>query len=225
MTLGTEGSSPLDMASAYSTLANEGVRRSPIFVTKVVGPENKVVFEEPSSGHKPTQVMPVNVARTMNDMLIGPVRSGTAASTLRGFPWPAAGKTGTTDNNVDAWFVGYTPQITTAVWMGNPAGEISMNPHFGQEVFGGTVPARIWRSFMEPAHAGMPIVDFTPPDPSFWPASRYISMTGRATRPPPPPPTTTTIPAPTTTKAKPKPTTTTTKKGPAPTPTTQAGGT
>ena len=123
MTLGTEGVSPLDMAAAYSTLANDGVRRSPIFVTRVSGPDHKVVFEEPLSGHKPTQVVPVNVARTVNDMLTGPVRRGTAARTLRDFPRPAAGKTGTTDDNVDAWFVGYTPQITTAVWMGNPAGE------------------------------------------------------------------------------------------------------
>ena len=182
MTLGTEGVSPLDMASAYSTLANDGVHRPPIFVTKVEGPDKKVVFEEPLKGHQPTQVMPANVARTETDMLFGPVRSGTAARTLRDFPRPAAGKTGTTDNNVDAWFVGYTPQLTTAVWMGNPAGEISMNPYFGQEVFGGTIPARIWRAFMEPAHFGLPPVDFTPPDPTFWPSSRYISLTGRATQ-------------------------------------------
>ena len=226
MTLGTEGVSPLDMASAYSTLANDGVHRPPIFVTKVEGPDNKVVFEEPLKGHQPTQVMPANVARTETDMLFGPVRSGTAARTLRDFPRPAAGKTGTTDNNVDAWFVGYTPQLTTAVWMGNPAGEISMNPYFGQEVFGGTIPARIWRAFMEPALFGLPPLDFTAPDPTFWPSPRYISLTGRATQAPPPPPTTTTIPTTTTTKPKKKPksTTTTTKSGPGTTPTTQAGG-
>jgi penicillin-binding protein 1A len=226
MTLGTEGVSPLDMASAYSTLANDGVHRSPIFVTKVEAPEKKVVFEEPLKGHKPTQVMSVNVARTETEMLFGPVRSGTARRTLQDFPRSAAGKTGTTDHNVDAWFVGYTPQLTTAVWMGNPAGEISMNSYFGQEVFGGTIPARIWRAFMEPAHFDLPVVNFTPPDQTFWPSPRYISMTGRATHAPPPPPTTTTIPTPTTTKPKkkPKPTTTTTKSGPATTPTTQAGG-
>jgi len=154
------------------------------------------------------------------------VRSGTAARTLGDFPRPAAGKTGTTDKNVDAWFVGYTPQLTTAVWMGNPAGEISMNPYFGQEVFGGTIPARIWRAFMEPAHFALPVLDFTPPDPTFWPASRYISLTGRATQAPPTT-TPTTIPAPTTTQKKSKPTTPTTKpkKQPKPpTPTTQAGG-
>ncbi|MDQ1533107.1 MAG: hypothetical protein QOF28_868 [Actinomycetota bacterium] len=224
MTLGTEGVSPLDMASAYSTLANNGVHRTPIFVTKVVGPgpDKKVVFEEPLNGHKPTQVMPANVARTETEMLFGPVRSGTAARTLRDFPRPAAGKTGTTDNNVDAWFVGYTPQLTTAVWMGNPAGEISMNPYFGQEVFGGTIPARIWRAFMEPAHFALPVLDFTPPDPTFWPAPRYISLTGRATQPPPTNPPTT-IPAPPPTQ-KTTPTTKPKKRPKPPTPTTQAGG-
>ena len=99
--------------------------------------------------------------------------------------------------------------------MGDPAGDtISMNPYFsGGQVFGGTIPARIWRAFMEPALANLPTLDFTPPDPSFWPFSRYISMTGRGTGPPPPT-TTTTIPTTTTTKPKkkPKPTTTTKKK-------------
>jgi membrane peptidoglycan carboxypeptidase len=223
MTLGTEGVSPLDMASAYSTLANDGVHRTPIFVTKVESPGKKVVFEEPLNGQKPTQVMPVNIARTETQMLFGPVRSGTAARTLGNFPRPAAGKTGTTDRNVDAWFVGFTPQLTTAVWMGNPAGELSMNAYFGQEVFGGTIPARIWRAFMEGALANLPIANFTPPDPTFWPSARYISLTGRATQAPPTT-TTTTAPVTTTTKPKKKPTTTTTKPRKKPTPTTLAGG-
>jgi penicillin-binding protein 1A len=230
LTLGTRGISPLDMASAYSTLANDGVHRPAIFVTKVLGPDGKVVFQEPRSGHHPKQVVPVNIARTETEMLFGPVKSGTAARTLSDFPRPAAGKTGTTDENVDAWFVGFTPQMTTAVWMGDPANETtSMNPFFGQAVFGGTIPARIWRAFMEPALANQPVLNFTPPDASFWPASRYISLTGRATAPPPTIPTTTTTTAPTTTtttkKKKPKkPTTTTTAPGGTPTPTTQPGG-
>ncbi len=213
LTLGTEGVSPLDMASAYSTLANDGVHRPPIFVTEVRGPDGEIVFEEPPSGHSPKQVMPVNIARTETDMLMGPVRSGTAAGTLGNFPRPIAGKTGTTDRNVDAWFVGFSPQLTTAVWMGAPAGDtISMNPFFsGGQVFGGTIPARIWRAFMEPALAGLPVLNFTPPDPSFWPFSQYISIDGRGTGPPPPPPPTTPPPTPTTIKPK-KPTTTTTTR-------------
>jgi membrane peptidoglycan carboxypeptidase len=229
LTLGTEGVSPLDMASAYSTLANDGVHRPPIFVTKVQGPDRKIVFQELLSGHHPTQVMPVNVARTETEMLFGPVRNGTAARTLSDFPRPAAGKTGTTDRNVDAWFVGFTPQLTTAVWMGDPAGDtISMNPFFGGgQVFGGTIPARIWRAFMDPAHLQLPVLYFTPPDASFWPYSRYIAMNGRGTGPPPTAPTTVPATTPTTTKRKKEPTTTTTttkKRKHRPTPTTLAGG-
>ena len=228
LTLGTRGVSPLDMASAYSTLANDGVHRPAMFVTKVQGPDGKIVFEEPSSGHQPKQVMPVNIARTLTEMLFGPVRRGTAARTLRDFPRPAAGKTGTTDKNVDAWFVGFTKQYSTAVWMGDPRGDTpqySMNTYFGREVFGGTIPARIWRTFMEPAHFGMPGLEFTPPDPSFWPFSQYITLNGRGTRSRPVPTTSTTMPTSTTTESNPAPTTTTTTKKPKkPTPTTSTPG-
>jgi membrane peptidoglycan carboxypeptidase len=226
LTLGTEGVSPLDMASAYSTLANDGVHRPPIFYTKVQGPDGKTVFEEPPAGHSPTQVMPVNIARTETQMLFGPVRSGTAARTLGNFPRPIAGKTGTTDKNVDAWFVGFSPQLTTAVWMGDPASDlVSMNPFFNVgAVNGGTIPARIWNDFMTQALANLPVANFTPPDPSLWPSSRYISVDGRGQGTPPPPPTTTTLPTPTTVKPKKtKPTTPTTKKPGTPT-TTKPGG-
>jgi membrane peptidoglycan carboxypeptidase len=225
LTLGTEGVSPLDMASAYSVLANDGVRRPAIFYTKVQGPDGKTVFEEPPSGHNPTQVMPVNIARSETEMMFGPVRNGTAEKTLGDFPRPIAGKTGTTDKNIDAWFVGFSPQITTAVWMGDPAGEVSMNPFFTiGAVNGGTIPARIWGDFMTQALADLPVVDFTPPDPSLWPASRYISVNGRGKGSPPTTTPTTAPPAPATAKPKKtKPTTPVTKKPGTPT-TTKPGG-
>jgi penicillin-binding protein 1A len=227
LTLGTEGVSPLDMASAYSTLANDGVHRPAIFYTKVQGPDGKIVFEEPPSGHSPTQVMPVNIARTETQMLFGPVRSGTASRTLGNFPRPVAGKTGTTDKNIDAWFVGFSPQLTTAVWMGDPKGEYSMNPFFTiGAVNGGTIPARIWGEFMGQALANLPVANFTLPDPSLWPSPRYISIDGRGQGSPPVAPTTT-VPAPTPTTAPPKktkPTTPTTKKPGGPPTTTKPGG-
>jgi membrane peptidoglycan carboxypeptidase len=226
LTLGTEGVSPLDMASAYSTLANDGVHRPPIFYTKVQGPDGKTVFEEPPSGHSPKQVMPVNIARTETQMLFGPVRSGTAERTLGNFPRPIAGKTGTTDKNIDAWFVGFSPQITTAVWMGDPAGEVSMNPFFTiGAVNGGTIPARIWGDFMSQALANLPVANFNAPDQSLWPSPRFISVDGRGKGSPPPPPTTTTLPTPTTVQPK-KPTkkTTPTTKKPGGPPTSKPGG-
>ena len=93
------------------------------FVTKIVDRNGKTIYQAPTTG---TQVLDPNVARTETDMLKNVLRNGTASPTLGSFPRPAAGKTGTTDHNQDAWFVGYTPQFTAAVWMGNPNGEIPM---------------------------------------------------------------------------------------------------
>ena len=85
---------------------------------------------------------------------------------------PAAGKTGTTTDHVDAWFVGYTPQFTAAVWMGNPLGEVPMTNVNGITVFGATFPAHIWRHFMEDATAPLPVVDFTEPDDTLYRLAR-----------------------------------------------------
>jgi membrane peptidoglycan carboxypeptidase len=157
--------------------------------------------------------MKPQVARELTEMLRGPVRSGTAAGTLGDFPRPAAGKTGTTDSNVDAWFVGYTPQLTTAVWVGQPTcGDnsnpaCSLTPYLGDDAFGGRVPARIWGAFMSAALAGQPVLEFTAPDPRLIPSAQYIHENGRLVRLDLPGTTTTTA-APATTTTRPRPTTT-----------------
>jgi membrane peptidoglycan carboxypeptidase len=102
----------------------------------------------------------------------------TFSSTFCSFHRPAAGKTGTTDHNQDAWFVGYTPQYTAAVWMGNPVGEIPMTNVGGIRVFGATYPAQIWRKFMTFASGPLPPLDFQPPDKGFT-RSRFITELGR----------------------------------------------
>lgn len=175
-TLGTQGVHPLEMAQAYSVLANDGALKRATFVTKIVDRNGKTIYQAPQ---KPTQVLDPNVARTETKMLFGPIRSGTAAGTLSNFPRPAAGKTGTTDKNVDAWFVGYTPQFTAAVWMGDPDGEVPMTNVGGTgPVFGAGYPAKIWRTFMQAATASLPVVDFpeaTAPEPR----ARFITELGR----------------------------------------------
>ena len=85
--------------------------------------------------------------------------TGTAAGIGR----PAAGKTGTTNDYADAWFVGYTPELVTAVWVGYPEGRIPMTNVHGISVVGGTLPAQIWRNFMSAALAGRPVRDFLVP--------------------------------------------------------------
>ncbi len=206
-TLGTQGVHPLEMAQAYSVLPNDGALKRATFITKIVDRDGKTVYESPT---KPVQVLDPNVARTETQMLFGPIRNGTASSTLGNFPRPAAGKTGTTDGNVDAWFVGYTPQYTAAVWMGDPNGEVAMRNVGGTgPVYGAGYPAKIWRAFMGDATASLPVLDFPKPDQQNT-RSRFISELGRKlTYVPPDSATTTTLPVTPTTVATP----TTVKKG------------
>ena len=209
LALGTSGVTPLEMASAYSTIAADGVRHDAAFVEEILGPDGEVVYR---AGRTGTAALRPQIARTLTQMLEGPVRDGTAASTLGDFPRPAAGKTGTTNSNVDAWFVGYTAQLSAAVWVGQPEcgdnddPECSLSGYLGDEAFGGRAPARIWGSFMEPALAGEPVIGFPEPDPEQFPTSQYVSERGRLARIVPIVPTTTTE-APTTTTRPPRTTT------------------
>ena len=179
-TLGTQGVHPLEMAQAYSVLPDDGILLPATFITKIVGSHNIVLYQDTNTGHR---VLSSNVARTETNMLEDVLRHGTASRTLANFPRPAAGKTGTTDNNVDAWFIGYTPQYTAAVWMGNPDAETPMLGLPVGPVFGATYPAQIWQQFMLTATAGLPPLDFAPPDPAQWSPPTSIDETGRHVAP------------------------------------------
>jgi penicillin-binding protein 1A len=215
-TLGTQPVNPLEMAQAYSVFANDGVLKRARFVTKIVDASGKTIYQNGDAGR---QVLDPNVARSVTDMMRGVVRSGTASRTLGGFPRPAAGKTGTTDNNYDAWFVGFVPQFTAAVWMGHPKENKAMRGLPVGPVFGATYPAQIWRRFMEKAIETVPEADFAPPDQSLWPRPSYINEFGRRVTISAPP-VTTAPPAPTT--APPTTVTPTTRR---PTPTTKPSAT
>ena len=91
--------------------------------------------------------------------------SGTASASLSGFGRPAAGKTGTTEFNDNAWFVGFTPQLSTAVWLGHLDGNRQLTGFGSGRVFGGTVPAQAWKAFMRAALEGQPVLDFPKPGP------------------------------------------------------------
>jgi penicillin-binding protein 1A len=198
LTLGTSNTNMLDMAEAFSVFANDGIRRTPRFISKVEGPNGEVIYQADTAGER---VLPEQVARTETEMLSGVIESGTG--TRARLDRPAAGKTGTTDDNSDAWFVGYTPQFTAAVWMGAWDARIPMNNVGGIRVQGGTYPARIWSAFMQPAHENLPVLDFTGPDERQWPTAQRIDEFGRAytrdfaDRPAAPAATTTAPPAPT----------------------------
>jgi penicillin-binding protein 1A len=168
MGLGTIGVSPLDMASAYATLAAGGVYSEPSGIRRVVLASGKLDTKGAWGRPKRKRVIPDGVAWEVTRILEENVRYGTG--TRASFGRPAAGKTGTTDEHADAWFVGYTPELVTAVWMGYTSGEIPMESVHGIAVSGGSFPAEIWRRFMEPALGDAPVTDFPeePASPVEW---------------------------------------------------------
>lgn len=151
----TKGVTPLEMAAAYGAFANKGVYIKPTAIVKILD-RNGNVLEDNSSDVQKTQVISEKTAYEMTSMLEGVITrgTGTAASIGR----PAAGKTGTTDDNHDAWFIGYTPDIVTAVWVGDDTGSQSLG-----EIYGGTVPAQIWHDYMASAVSGTSADDFDVP--------------------------------------------------------------
>src|SRR5215210_826990 len=152
--LGAEAVNPLEMARAFSAFAFEGVRIDGAAfgnrprVISAVHNENKRIVDNnvPVARH----VLTANTAALVTSLLEGVVRSGTGQQARLSDGRPVAGKTGTTENYGDAWFVGYTPQLVTAVWVGYPN---SLRPmlteYHGDSVAGGTYPALIWKTFME----------------------------------------------------------------------------
>jgi penicillin-binding protein 1A len=163
--LGAEPATPLEMARAFQSFADGGSRLD----SSIFGNEPRVVKEVTVGGKTdenatvPHRVLTSTQAQTINQLLQGVVQYGTGtAAALPGRE--VAGKTGTTENYGDAWFVGYTPQYVAAVWVGYPNKLIPMTTEFhGKPVAGGTFPALIWKAFMTKALAKSPPVDFTPP--------------------------------------------------------------
>jgi penicillin-binding protein 1A len=156
MPIGSEEVHPLEMAGVAATMANGGVRHQPYFIESVTDRDGNVIFQHESPGR---QVVSQQTACLVSEVLEENVRSGTG--TAAALPnMAAAGKTGTAQNFGDAWFLGYTPFLATAVWMGNPAARVPMTSVGGRSVTGGSYPAEVWRAFMEPAHQGLAYTDF-----------------------------------------------------------------
>jgi penicillin-binding protein 1A len=149
MGLGSRVVTPMDMASAYSTLAAGGIYSKPMAIRKVVLAGGKVDTEAGWGVPQRQRVIPDWVAAEVVRILEENMVSGTGVGA--NFGGTSAGKTGTTDNFADAWFDGFTPSLTSIVWIGYPRGEIPMLSVHGISVSGPTFPAEIWRLFMERA--------------------------------------------------------------------------
>jgi membrane peptidoglycan carboxypeptidase len=161
--IGTQEVSPLDMASSYGVFANRGLRAEPTPVLRVLDHDGKVV-EDNTKGLRSDRVVEEAVADNVTNILKGVITSGTGTRAELGRP--TAGKTGTSQNYENAWFCGYTPTLSTAVWMGYPQGNIPMRGiHGTARVAGGTLPTKIWHDFMSEAMKGVPVTEFTEPAP------------------------------------------------------------
>jgi penicillin-binding protein 1A len=163
-----QGTTPTELAHAYATFAAHGVRteltsnRGPRIIARVV--------ERDGNQWRPTSVrhraLPRGVADLVTRILEGVISSGTGTAAAIGRP--AAGKTGTTEEYRDAWFVGYTPDLVTAVWVGHATAGVPMRTeNGGGPVTGGSIPAAIWHDFMEAALADVDPHDFTLEQPTY----------------------------------------------------------
>jgi membrane peptidoglycan carboxypeptidase len=213
---GANEMSPLDMASGIQTLANEGVHHEAYYVDSIDNAAGDRVYTHLDPG---TQVLDRNAALATVQILKGPIYGGgTGRKAAFDDKRPAFGKTGTQDSNTNAWFVGGTKQLATAVWVGDPNGYTEMNgiPEFRargyNKVQGGTFPAEIWKAYMEPAHALLARLDWDSPAPPSRPNARLflpgnecivelappptvvVDPNAPPTTPPPPDVTTTTLP-------------------------------
>jgi membrane peptidoglycan carboxypeptidase len=183
-TLGVISITPLEMANITATIAGDGVHHDAIFVSKVVEPDGRVVFDE--SGRPGTRVLDPDVAHCEVSILHGPINDPAGTASGKGIPgYDAFGKTGTNDRQVSSAFLGGTSNLVTDVWHGVPEQDV---PGAG---FGAGIPNAIWRSFMIPALRGTADSPFPPPGPACAAPGKFVDpLLGRTTdvTPPTPPP-------------------------------------
>ncbi len=180
--LGVARITPLEMASAYATLANDGVYNPPYLVDRVEDRNGHVIFQHQAT---PEQRIAPETARLVTSILQQNVQGGTGTR-ARISGQPAAGKTGTNQNSTDAWFVGYTPALSTAVWLGGLGHEYQIRISGGAPITGGQYPARIWGAFMNAWQQGRPTAGF--PGPPGRPGGKTLTVPGGVDLSPPPAP-------------------------------------
>lgn len=148
----TTGVSPLEMAAGFATIENDGLYRTPTCVVKIVDSNENVIYQ-----HQMLQevIYTETASRMMTNCMIGVLEEGTGKN-MRLEYMPAAGKTGTTNNRKDGWFVGYTRYYTTSIWVGCDI------PEEVEDLAGNTYPGRIWKSYMDTINNDLPYLDFLP---------------------------------------------------------------
>jgi len=181
LALGAYEVTPLELAAAYQVLQTGGGQSRPYLISQITDARGRVLYQRADSA--PVPVYPVFESAQMVRMMEGVITAGTARGA--GFGRPAAGKTGTSQDHRDAWFVGFTPDWLCAVWVGNDDNRPM------SKVTGGQIPAAVWRRFMVEAHRGLPVRDFDwfpavlpPPAPRLEPTRpRVIAVRNQAAAP------------------------------------------
>ncbi len=174
LTLGAAEVSPLDMAAAFGVFSARGQQFPASPVLKVTDSDGKVL--EDNATRRPKRVLTQVVADQMNSVLTGGIEFGTGVAAQIARPGGTAGKTGTSEGFGDAWFVGYTPELSTSVWMGYADSRKAMENIKGvSKVFGGTLPAATWKDYMSQALAGVPLSTFPLPPRAARPAPAQAS--------------------------------------------------
>jgi penicillin-binding protein 1A len=146
LSLGSSEVSPMEMISAYTVFPNEGMAVEPYAIERIEDRFGNVLYDHAKQGLTISDAMSPRVARTMTGMMRNVVNGGTAGRVRQWFPYEAAGKTGTTNDFADAWFIGYTPQLVAGVWTGFDDQRIKFTGWYGQ---GGSAAAPIWARFMQ----------------------------------------------------------------------------
>ncbi|TCD16385.1 transglycosylase domain-containing protein [Oricola cellulosilytica] len=147
LALGTSEVTLIELTSAYVPFANGGFSAEPFVIRRVTSLDGKVLYEHPAGRGR--RVVDARVAGMMNAMMSRTLTDGTGRAAA--FSHPAAGKTGTSQNSRDAWFIGYTGNFTTGIWFGND------NASPTNKITGGSLPALAWKAFMQEAHRGLPV--------------------------------------------------------------------
>ena len=186
--LGTVDLTPLDMASAYATIANDGVYNPPYMIDSVLNRDGRRIFAHEAA---PERVLSAETSRLVTSVLVDNVRAGTGRSAAVDNGAPAAGKTGTHQNSTDAWFVGYTMDLATSVWIGGLGSQFPITLG-GRGITGGSYPAAIWGDYMSAYQSGRPVRAFpgAPPRPggAVLTTPPGVDLTPPPPAPPPPPP-------------------------------------
>jgi penicillin-binding protein 1A len=191
--LGFAGVRPIEMAAAYASLANDGIYNAPYYIETITDADGNLLYQ-----HQPDSRRAVSrqTARLATQVLEANVQGGTGTRARNTFQ-PTAGKTGTAQRSVDIWFVGFTPQYATAVWMGATSEEIPMRVGSDSTPTGGEWAARIWGQYMNQVLAGSVRGAFLEPGPTR--GGRSLTLPGET--PPPRPPGSTPGSTPSTTPA------------------------